>query len=95
MPRLQVQAFCTGLLLLLPVLQSAELLRCQDSSGSILQGMEVLFPPKFHCELNCMEQCWGYAKRVYRGNLMSSSKADLERNVIAALNSVPVISIWQ
>jgi len=25
-------------------------------------GFQVLFLPKFHCELNFMEQCWGYAK---------------------------------
>ena len=29
-------------------------------------GLRVLFLPKFHCELNPIEQCWGYAKRLYR-----------------------------
>lgn len=28
-----------------------------------LRGFEVLFLPKFHCELSFIEQCWGYAKR--------------------------------
>jgi hypothetical protein len=27
-----------------------------------VRGFEVLFLPKFHCELNFIEQCWGYAK---------------------------------
>jgi len=29
-------------------------------------GYEVIFLLKFHCELNFIEQCWGYAKRIYR-----------------------------
>ncbi|QRW24428.1 DDE superfamily endonuclease [Rhizoctonia solani] len=29
-------------------------------------GCRLLFLPKFHCELNPIEQCWGCAKRVYR-----------------------------
>lgn len=29
------------------------------------RGYEVIFFPKFHPELNCIEQCWGYAKRNY------------------------------
>jgi hypothetical protein len=30
------------------------------------RGIKVLFLPKFHCELNFIEQCWGTAKRVLR-----------------------------
>ena len=29
------------------------------------KGFKVVFLPKFHCELNFIEQCWGHAKRVY------------------------------
>ncbi|KAI6039439.1 hypothetical protein EDC04DRAFT_2685234 [Pisolithus marmoratus] len=28
------------------------------------QGFQVLFLPKFHCELNFIKQCWGYAKQL-------------------------------
>jgi transposase len=30
------------------------------------RGFQVIFLPKFHCELNFLEQCWGKAKRCYR-----------------------------
>ncbi|KAJ6505357.1 hypothetical protein C8R45DRAFT_1209132 [Mycena sanguinolenta] len=49
--------------------------------------------PKFHPELNFIEQCWGYAKRIYRMFPESSSEEDLERNMLAALDSVPLASI--
>ena len=56
-------------------------------------GYRVLFFPKFHCEVNCIEQCWGFAKRVYRQFPASSAEADLERNMLAALDAVPLTSI--
>jgi len=31
------------------------------------RGFEVLFLPKFHPELNPIEQCWGRAKWIYQG----------------------------
>ncbi|KAJ7114988.1 hypothetical protein C8R44DRAFT_562140, partial [Mycena epipterygia] len=37
--------------------------------------------------------CWGYAKRIYRMFPTSSKEEDLERNVIAALDSVPIESM--
>lgn len=54
------------------------------------RGFTVLFLPKFHCELNFIEQCWGHAKRVYRLNPPSSKEADLERNLLASLDAVDV-----
>ncbi|KAI6022540.1 hypothetical protein BKA83DRAFT_4054572 [Pisolithus microcarpus] len=57
------------------------------------RGFQVIYLPKFHCELNFIEQCWGYAKRIYRCYPMSSKDADLEANVIKALDSVPLDSM--
>jgi hypothetical protein len=57
------------------------------------RGYKCYFYPKFHCELNFIEQYWGYAKRVYRMYPESATEADLERNVQAALDSVPLNSI--
>ena len=53
-----------------------------------VRGFDVLFLPKFHCELNFIEQCWGYAKRKYREFPASPKEADLEKNLLAALEMV-------
>ena len=57
------------------------------------RGFDIVFLPKFHCELNFIEQCWGYAKRTYRQYPASSKESDLRDNVILALESVPLHSM--
>ncbi|TFK84495.1 hypothetical protein K466DRAFT_496470 [Polyporus arcularius HHB13444] len=54
------------------------------------RGFEVVFLPKFHCELNPIEQCWCVAKRAYREYPPSSLEADLERNMLMGLDTVKV-----
>jgi hypothetical protein len=57
------------------------------------RGFELIFLPKFHCELNPIEQCWGFAKRIYRLNPESSREDQLEKNVLAALQAIPLVSM--
>jgi hypothetical protein len=57
------------------------------------RGFDVIFLPKFHCELNFIEQCWGFAKRIYRMKDSSSSAAALEKNVIDSLDAVLMLAI--
>jgi hypothetical protein len=65
----------------------------QESALEILcrgRGFEVLFLPKFHCELNFIEQCWGHAKRTYRQYPPTSKEEDLEKNLLSAVETVPL-----
>ncbi|KAL7277876.1 hypothetical protein ACG7TL_008823 [Trametes sanguinea] len=52
------------------------------------EGFRVVFLPKFHCEINPIEQCWGHAKHEYRLNPAASDEATLEHNVVNALDSI-------
>ncbi|KAF8674076.1 hypothetical protein RHS04_07383 [Rhizoctonia solani] len=53
----------------------------------------VIFLPKYHCELNPIEQCWGYAKRKYRQKPPTNNENMMKKYVIEALESIPIDTI--
>ncbi|KAF8593236.1 hypothetical protein BDV93DRAFT_566760 [Ceratobasidium sp. AG-I] len=70
--------------------------RAQKSILQLLaesHGCSLMYLPKYHCELNPIEQCWGTSKRVYRDYPMSSSEADLKNNMLNSLDTIKLESI--
>jgi hypothetical protein len=87
---LATQCCCRGMLYMQPdfIMERSELeAKCAEN------GIQVLFLPKFHCELNPIEQCWGFAKRVYQMRPPSTKEEDLRNNMLMSLNAVPLLSI--
>jgi len=60
------------------------------SSLCAKNNVPAIFLPKFSPELNPIEQCWGYAKRIYREFPPSSAIEDVVKNARKALASVPL-----
>ena len=56
------------------------------------KGYGCIFLPKFHCELNAIERCWGQAKRYTRAHC-NYTIAGLRKNVPHGLDYVTVDNI--
>ena len=85
-----VNCCCRRLLFTQPdfVSQTSALEELITSCGHICD-----FYPKYHCEINFVEQAWGAAKYRYRATPRTADVKEMERNVIACLDDIPLFQI--
>jgi hypothetical protein len=81
---------CRRLLFMQPdfIAQKSMLQELIESRGHICD-----YYPKYHCELNFIEQFWGAAKLRFRAANRAPNIHEMERRVVQCLDSVPLAQI--
>ena len=72
------------------ILQKSQLEELIESRGHICD-----FYPKYHCELNFIEQYWGAAKLRFRVAGHARTLNNMEKKVVACLDDIPLLQIRQ
>ncbi|KAI0286505.1 hypothetical protein BC826DRAFT_917758, partial [Russula brevipes] len=70
------------------VSQKSQLQELVESCGHLCD-----FYPKYHCELNFVEQYWGVAKLRFRMAGRATTINEMERKVIQCLDDIPLLHI--
>ena len=70
------------------VSQKSELQEAVESRGHLCD-----FYPKYHCELNFIEQYWGAAKLKFRKAGRGAILEDMKKKVLASLDDIPLDTI--
>ena len=70
------------------VSQKSQLQELVESCGHLCD-----FYPKYHCELNFIEQYWGAAKLRFRVAGHAATIQEMEKTVITCLDDVPLLQI--
>jgi hypothetical protein len=86
----QTDCCCRRLLFSQPdfVDQKSQLQELIESRGHLCD-----FYPKYHCELNFIEQYWGAAKYRFRSMDRAATMEQMEKNVISCLDDIPLDQI--
>jgi hypothetical protein len=89
-PKDQTYCCCRRLLFNQPdfISQKSQLEELIENRGHICD-----FYPKYHCELNFIEQYWGAAKLRFRVAGRAPTMSELEKTVTACLDDVPIEQI--
>jgi hypothetical protein len=83
------------LLLLAPPIFTAGLCQSQVQLQELIESRGHLcdFYPKYHCELNFIEQYWGAAKLRFRSKRRAATINEMENIVLSCLDDIPLLQI--